>query len=539
MFPILLSYLACTSSKEVDSAQNTQSDLDSAIEQIDPGPEPSAVQPSPTLRRLTISQYNNIIADVFSEDIVIPSSLEPDIEVDGFLTIGASISNISPVGIERYESASYSIAEQIVENETLLADILPCESVDNLDQACWEEFLEETGSLLWRRPISETEVSNLSSLIQTISEQSDNQTGLTYLLSALFQSPHFLYRVEQGTDGTLSDFELASRLSFLIWNSTPDAELLATAFEGRLSDPEQLEIEVDRMIADAKFEKGLRNFFMELFHLYKLDDVVKDPLVFTHASPDLYQSAKEETLLFLLHNVLEKEDYRDILTSQETFVDRRLAALYNIAAPSAEDFGEVTLSEAAGRRGLLMQASILNLNAHATSTSATLRGIFIRKNLLCQMIPAPPANVDTSIPEADAESPTLRERLQTHLEDPTCSGCHEITDLVGLGFETFDGIGRWRTTENDAQIDPSGSIDGVDFLDAWELASAVKQHDNLGPCVSEKLYQYALGHQVIETEEEFVDWMATYLAASDWSFQELIRQLALSDNFKQTGVNND
>ena len=186
-----------------------------------------------------------------------------------------------------------------------------------------------------------------------------------------------------------------------------------------------------------------------------------------------------------------------------------------------------------------MQASILNLNAHATSTSATLRGIFIRKNLLCQMIPAPPANVDTSIPEADAESPTLRERLQSHLEDPSCATCHEITDLVGLGFENFDGIGRWRNTENNATIDPSGSIDNISFLDAWELAGVVKEHNNFGPCISEKLYQYALGHQTTDQEEEFVDWMATYLAASDWSLQDLIRQLALSENFKHTGAQDE
>ena len=537
MFPILLSYLACTSSKEIDSAQNIPSD--SAIEQVDPGPEPNAEQPAPSLRRLTISQYRNIIFDIFSADIVIPSSLEPDTEVDGFLNIGASISNISPVGIERYESASYSIAEQLVENETLLATLLPCQSVTEIDQECWEEFLSETGALLWRRPLSEVEISTLSGLMQTISAESDHQTGLIYLISALLQSPNFLYRVEQGNNGVLSDIELASRLSFLLWNSAPDAQLLSIALEGGLSDPEQREAEVDRMMADSKFEQGLRNFFLELFQLYALDDVVKDPLVFTHASPDLYQSAKEETLLFLLNNVIEREDYRDILTAQKTFVDRRLAALYNIAAPSAEGFGEVTLSETTNRRGLLMQASILNLNAHATSTSATLRGIFIRKNLLCQMIPAPPANVDTSIPEADAESPTLRERLQSHLEDPSCATCHEITDLVGLGFENFDGIGRWRNTENNATIDPSGSIDNISFLDAWELAGVVKEHNNFGPCISEKLYQYALGHQTTDQEEEFVDWMATYLAASDWSLQDLIRQLALSENFKHAGAQDD
>lgn len=534
MFPLLFSYLACTTATKVDSAQDVQ--VDSSAPEIELGPEPSSQQPSPSLRRLTISQYQNIIKALFSEDVVIPSSLEPDIEVDGFLTLGASISNISPVGIERYEAASYSIAEQIVENDALLAELLPCETLDSLDQDCWESFLNQTGSLLWRRSLTDSELEGLSALTHSIIDQSDQQTGFSYLLAALLQSPNFLYRIEQGENQVLNDFELASRLSFLIWNSAPDQQLFEIAEEGNLTDPEQLEAEVDRMLSDLRFEDGLRNFFSELLHLYDLDTLVKDPLVFTHASPDLYQSAKEETLLFLLDNVLGAKDYRDILTSQDTFIDRRLAALYNIPAYGADGFAQVTLEESMGRRGLLTQASVLNIHAHATSTSATGRGIFVLKSMLCYTIPAPPSNVNTSIPEADAESPTLRERLKTHLEDPSCASCHEATDRIGLGLENFDGIGRWRTYENGAQIDPSGEVDGISFLDAWDLGRAVKEHEDFGPCISENLYQYALGHQMTNAEEDVVNWLSVSLTASDWSFQELLRELVLSESFKRSGV---
>ena len=271
-------------------------------------------------------------------------------------------------------------------------------------------------------------------------------------------------------------------------------------------------------------------------HLYKLDSITKDPLVFTHASPDLYASAKEETfqtIEYILDNDL---DFRELLTTQTTFVDRRLASLYGIPAPLSDGFGEVTLTKQNGRRGLLTQASMLNLHAHATASSPTLRGIFIRKTLLCQPIPPPPANVDTSIPAATAEAPTMRERLEQHFEDPSCAGCHKMMDLVGLGLENFDGIGQWRDLENNAPIDPSGSIDDATFVDAWEMGSVVSEHPNLAPCLSDHLYSYAVGHRMTEAEEPHQNWLVDHLFYNDWSFTSLIRTIALSDSFRAHGA---
>jgi len=263
------------------------------------------------------------------------------------------------------------------------------------------------------------------------------------------------------------DWEMATRLSFFLWNSIPDQELLQAAQAGDLVSDAGLQGQIDRMLADPRAIEGVRNLFTEMLHLDLLDDLSKDPTVYTYMSDTLGSSAREESLQDIQSLVFDDDgSYLDLFTSQQTHVDRTLAALYNIPAPSPDGFGTVTLDPAGGRRGFLGQAAFLALNAHAVSTSATRRGIFVREVLLCQQIPDPPANANTAIPEVSADAPIMRDRIAEHLADPFCASCHSLTDPIGLGFESFDGIGRWRSTENGATIDPSGTLDGVDFADA-------------------------------------------------------------------------
>jgi len=528
---LLLSLLGCKD-KGADSAAPVSAR----------GAAPAAQPPAPALRRLTRSQYDNAVSDLFGDGLVLPAKLEPDAEVEGLLSVGAATNAVSAYGVELYEDAAFLIAEQVFSDAERWGALVPCTPEADDDADCAAAFAESIGQAAWRRPLDADEVDTIAGVIASIGAAAgDFNTGAMYGLAAVLQSPSFLYRVEHGsTDGDLrplTDWELASRLSFLLWNSVPDAELLDAAAAGELATAAGLEAQARRMLADPHASDGVRNLFDEIFHLYELDGISKDPAVFTHASPDLIDSAREETLRLMEWLVLEEDaDFRDLMTSRDTFVDRRLAALYGVAAPVEGGFGLVTLSPEDGRRGLLGHASFLMLEAHAASSSATLRGIFIRDKLLCQTIPAPPADVDTSIPEADASSPTLRERLQTHLEDPTCASCHQLTDLVGLGLENFDGIGRWRDIENGATIDPSGTIDGTDFADAWSLGEAVSNHDAYGPCLTEHLYQYATGHPVAEGEEDLVDWLALGFSENSHSLQELMVDVIVSDGFRNTGA---
>ena len=330
---------------------------------------------------------------------------------------------------------------------------------------------------------------------------------------------------------------MASRLSFLLWNSIPDKELLDAAENGDLDTQQGIEDQIERMISDNKIISGINHMFIDFFELYKLDDLIKDPLVFNHAHPDFGYSAKEEILYGLYYLILvDDDDFRNLMTTQKTTIDLRLAALYDIPAPQIDGFGQVWLQPSGGRRGLLGQAGILAMHSHAASSSATLRGMFVRKRLLCQNILPAPADVDASLPEADSSSPTLRERIATHLENDSCSGCHEPLDSIGLGLENFDGIGRWRDKENETTIDPSGSLDGEGYSNAWELGELISNHPDFGSCFAKHLFTYAIGQSMSEDMSPYHDWLSHSFAYNDWSFLNLIRTVTKSNAFRHLGA---
>ena len=204
-------------------------------------------------------------------------------------------------------------------------------------------------------------------------------------------------------------------------------------------------------------------------------------------------------------------------------------------APAREGFAPTTLDDAGGRRGLLGQTSFLALNSHPVSTSATLRGQFVREVLLCQYIAPPPSDVDTSIPEPSASARTLRERVAVHLEDDFCASCHQLTDPIGLGLEQFDGLGHFRTREEGAEIDPSGELDGQAFSDAWELSDRVANHPSLTSCFTRTVMGFASGHSVTDGEEEAVDYLNEGFQYMDYSVQFLIRDLIMSSAFRLAG----
>ena len=524
---MLLTLLACTDPIPVDTA-------------VPLGPKPVAEAEPAALRRLTSSQYENAVLDLLGADLTLPTSLEPDTAIDGLLSVGASTVSVSALGVERYEDAAYLLAEQAVENP----DLYGCTPAGAADSECATSFIEALGRRAWRRPLTSEEVEALVDLHMLVAQDAESfDAGAVYAIAAVLQSPYFLYRVEMGEPDParpgqrlLTDYEVASRLSFFLWNTLPDDELMDAADAGELSTDDGLRSQATRMLADQRAHDGVRNLFDELYELYLLESVTKDPTIFTMASPELGPAAREETLLTVERLVfVEDGDYRDLFTSRRTFVDRRLAALYGVPAPGEDGFGEVILPADGGRSGLLGQASTLMLHSHSTRSSATLRGIFIRETLLCQEIPAPPSNVDTSIPEADATSPTLRERVASHLEDPTCSGCHQVMDPPGLALENFDGIGRWRTIENGAVIDASGNLDGEEYDDAMGLNRALWNHEGVARCFTTKVMQYAVGHQMGAGEVALRNWLETSFKLEGHSVQNLLLEVVTSDAFRHVG----
>ncbi len=506
------------------------------------GPVPAVSPATPRLRRLTQVQYRNALADLFGDDLVLPVSLEPDVREEGFQSIGASSTSISPRGVEQYEDAAYDVAEQVVDWPDRMSMWMDCSIDDGVTAACAEALASTLGRRAWRRSLEPDEVAHVAEIILRIgAEAEDESTGVMFGIAAILMDPRFLYRVELGEDDgaggrALTGLERASRLSFMLWNSIPDETLLAAAENGSLATPEGLRTQAERMLEEERAREGVQTFFTELLQLDLLDDLTKDPLVIPQASPEVGPAARAETLAVIESLIFDDDaDFRTVLTTRRTFIERRLAAIYGVQAPSVDGPDWTTLPEAGGRRGILGHASFLMLNAHNSTSSATLRGKFVRERLLCQHMPPPPADVDTSIPEPDASAPTLRDRVQVHLEDPTCAGCHTLMDPIGLGFENFDAIGKWRMTETGATIDPSGELDGVAFADAWEMASALSSHDSFGPCVAKNLYQYTTGLVVADGEGLLVDWLGEAFASDGYRVQSLVMRIIESPGFVQVG----
>lgn len=507
--------------------------------------EPPAVSPgAPALRRLTEAQYVQTVTDLLGDGLALPTALEPDAEAEGLLSVGNAVAAVSTLGVERYEGAAWSLAEQVVADPERRARVLDCAPATPDDAACAEAFAAGFARVAWRRTLTAAEVDRLVAVVTGVGAAAgDFEAGLTAGLAVVLQSPHFLYRREHGVPDPeqpgvrrLTGPELATRLAYTLWNTTPDADLLDAAEAGELDTVEGLRDHAERLLADERARRGLRNLYTELLHLYELDDVDKDPTVYTHAAEELGPAAREETLRVVEHLLYDRDaDLRTLFTTQTTFVDRRLAALYDIPAPSLDGFGEALLDPRGGRRGLLGHASLLMLEAHATRSSATLRGKFVRTVILCQAIPPPPGDVATTLPEPDADAPTLRERVETHLEEPSCAACHQVMDPVGLTLENFDGVGRWRDTENGAVIDASGELDGQALTDAWDLGGALAAHEDLGPCLTSHLYRYAVGRSLAEGEEPLRDWLAEGLPASGWSWATLVLELVTSDGFRSVG----
>ena len=492
------------------------------------------------LYRLTQAQYKNIIHSVFGAEIQTRFDLEPDFHLDGFATLGAAMSSISARGIEQYEEAAYFIAEQAIE-PAFKSNYMPCEEEEQSSESCLQATLEYLGVALWRRPLRDEEQSMLRTLTQQIAQETSFEQGMKYLIALMLQSPYFLFRIEQGYIDEmgmhrLNAWELASKMSFLLWNTIADQELRTVAGSGALLQNDEYVRQIERMLADPKAQTGIDNFFYEYLRLDELQHLRKDPNVFIHMQPQLGQIATQETLALARRVVLtENQDMRHFFTSQNAYLDPLLAAIYDVPAPSAEGFEWTTLDPQSSRRGFFGQVSFLALYAHPVSTSATLRGKFVRQKLLCGVIPPPPANVDTSIPEPSPDLPTLKDRLASHLQEPSCASCHRLTDPIGLAFEQFDGIGRFRTMENDHVIDVSGDLDQVPFTTLNDLSDLILTHPDWTPCMVKTFYHYVLGYADIEEHADYLQALTQWWPTQEYRLQALLIKIMTHPQFTHLG----
>ncbi len=498
------------------------------------------------LRRLTTEQFTRSVHDVLGAHITVPSRIDPDDRRSGLLAVGASFASVTPSAFEKYEAAAAAVAEQALD-ASHRNDLVPCEPADVSagDEVCARTFIERVGRRLFRRSLTQTEAdARIAIADEAAHTLRDFYAGLELGLMSLLVSPEFLFRVELAESDPsrpstmrLTSIAMASRLSYLLWDSTPDDELLAAGEDGDLVTENGLSAQVERMLVSPNFETGIRAIFSDLYDFKQFDDglVRKDNALFPVYTQTLVEEAKEQTLRTIVAHLTADRDYRDLFTTRETFMTRTLGVAYRLPVATAGGWERYTFPEESRRAGLLSHVSFNALHSHPGRSSATLRGKFVREVLLCQDIPTPPANIDFSIVEnTQGELRTARERLEKHVASPACAGCHTLTDPIGLALERFDAIGMFRDEENGAPIDTSGELDGIAYEDAIGMGQALRDNPALGPCLVRTLFRYAVGRGPDAGEEALLESLAERFANSGYRVTELLREIVLSDGFRTT-----
>ena len=496
------------------------------------------------VRLMSGQQYSNTITQIFGADISdsVPAPLPPLTRTDGLLASSAAFVGVTADQTQQIHQAAVSVAAKVVD-EKHRDFLIPCRPVSptEADAECAARFLRETGRLLYRRPLDETRVTELVGVADAAAEETEDfYAGLGLALEAILISPEVLFIIDVSEPDPqrpgqerLDAYSLASRLSFFLWNTAPDDELLLAAASGELHIREGLQRSVDRMLLSSRLEDGMRAFFDDMMEFDEFGSLAKDPIVYPMVTGATLADAREQTLRTVIDHVLTRGlDYRDLFTTRRTFMSMNLAAVYG--TPTANGWVPYEFSEGSSRRGLLTQVSFLAAHSHAVRSSPTLRGKALRELFLCQKVPAPPPNVDFSLLEDAGDVATARERLQIHNTNPSCAGCHLIMDPMGLALENFDGAGRYRATENGVALDTSGELDGVIYEDVDGLTRAMRDHPKLPYCLVNRLYAYATGGPVsLRYDREILANFLERFSGHGYKVPNLLRDIALSRAFSR------
>ncbi len=491
------------------------------------------------LRLLTPVQYQNSIRDVLGADVPVQAVGQ------WRSSLAAAQGGVSLTAVEEYETAALEAAEFVFSDPGRRAALAGCEpSIDAAD-ACVTGLLQTLGRRAFRRALTATETARYATLAANTAALFDEPwRGVEYAVAGLLQSPDFLYRVELGEPDPddpsrlrFTSHDMAARLSYFIWNTTPDEELLLAAGADALVFDAGLGAQVTRLLASDRARAGAGQFFGDLLDVDSLLYVEKDTN-WAPAFTDTIGPAMRDQLRLTIDQVAlsENGDYRDLFDTRSTFVNAELAALLGLPGAFGDALEPVTLPEGP-RAGLLALPGILTLNSGESSTSPTLRGKFVRNVLLCQSIPPPPAGVTAELPDAKPGEPvTTRDLLSQHLTDESCASCHRFMDPIGFALENFDAIGTFRAEQNEITIDASGDIDGTKFADAAGLGSAMRDHELLAPCFMRNLYRYGAGHIEQGIEVGTVDELSQSFVEDGYRVRAAFELVALSKSFRLAAI---
>jgi Protein of unknown function (DUF1592)/Protein of unknown function (DUF1588)/Protein of unknown function (DUF1587)/Protein of unknown function (DUF1585)/Protein of unknown function (DUF1595)/Planctomycete cytochrome C len=413
----------------------------------------------------------------------------------------------------------------------------------NHEKRCSRVIVERLAHRAYRRPVTTTEVAQLTKLIAQV--QKDNgsfEEGLAVGIQAMLLSPHFLFRIEARPPAraakastSLTQHELASRLSYFLWSSMPDDELLAAADRGKLSRPATLAAQVRRMLLDPKADALANNFPGQWLQTRALESVKPDRKKFPDFDEYLRLSMARETALFFKSILREDRSILDFIDADYSYLNERLARFYGLTDVQGPEFRKVSFPNTAQRGGLLTHASVLTISSYANRTSPVLRGKWVLDNLLGSPPPPPPPDVPNLNEEKIGTTSSMREQLELHRKNPICASCHVRMDPLGFGLENFDAVGAWRAKDGEFPINASGELpDGRSFTGPQGLKSILKaQPDRFTETLTRKLLMYALGRGLEPADDVAVNEIVNKVAADNYRMSSLILGIVNSQPFQK------
>jgi hypothetical protein len=510
------------------------------VDPFDPPPGYCASAPAMLgrvpVRRLSRVEYMNTVDDLLFGVARSAPDIPEDATEGGFENASRHLSAPALL-VERYELTASQAAEAAMADAGTRTRVLGCTSWTTAAEqdACAESFLDEFGKRAFRRPLTAEERAAFLAFIDEKTTAIDFEAAIELAIAALMQSAQFSYRVEVGEGGALSPYEMASRLSYFLWQNMPDDELFAAAAAGELASPAQLEAQARRMMEEPRARLALIDFHRQWLDFDRVIDEPKDPTLFPDWTPALREAIREEADRFVGGVMFDGEGtISALLTSNRSWVNGPLAEHYGLDPVS--DWTEVTLP-AGERSGILTRSDFLAGHAHETNGSPVLRGVFVIDRLLCGGLGAPPAGADTSTPEPDPSMGPVTNRMlfEERTEPAQCQACHVRINGIGFGFENYDSTGRYRTEDNTLPVDATGEIVGTDVDGPYdggiELSAELAASRAVSDCVAHSWVRYAIGRRAVSEDACLIELAETSLVEHGGDMRELLVDIVTSPDF--------
>jgi hypothetical protein len=502
----------------------------------------SCTVPSPgqsPIRRLTRFEYSNTIRDLLGVATRPGDALPPEQKGNGFGNDAASLSTTRLL-VDAYHSQAHDLAIKTAKDAAALTRVTPCDLAAVGEEACAEQFVTGFGSKALRHPLEAAEHDALLNVYKSVRLSATYADALAAVIETALQLPQFLYRVEFGTAPDAANlarptsYEMASRLSYLLWGSMPDATLLDAAKADQLSSKEQVLAQAQRLLDDPRAREVVRFFHDTLYGINGVDGLQRDATFFPSYSPALATLFRRETESYLDSIVWEGGgDFATMFTGNYTFVNETLARFYGIAGVTGDAFQRVNL-DPTRRAGILTHASLLTTTTPGSHNNPVVRGKFIYTKILCGAVPDPPVGLMVKEPEADPTR-TTRERFMAHRTNPSCIACHQKLDSIGFGLEHYNGVGLWQDLDNGKPIDDSGSVpDGDaagDFKGAVELGQKIANSQDARNCYVGQWLNFAYGRLEQSADACTHQQLADAFKASNGNVKQLLLALTQTDDF--------